>query len=95
MCFCGVMDSTMVFGTGRQGFDNPHNKIISICFHGEMDITIDFGSIIEGSSPSGSTINPLYLGLSSDFVVARFFYLQNKNSNPQINKLSTYGFDIL
>ena len=49
----------LVFGTDRQGFDNPRNKIITICFHGEMDITIDFGSIIEGSSPSGSTINPL------------------------------------
>lgn len=47
-----------------------------------MDITIDFGSIIEGSSPSGSTINPLSLGLSSDFVVARFFYLENKKVEP-------------
>ena len=72
----------MVFGTDRQGFDNPHNKIITICFHGEMDITIDFGSIIEGSSPSGSTINPLFLGLSSDFMVARFFYLENKKVKP-------------
>ena len=51
----GEMDITRVFGTDRQGFDNPHNKIITICFHGEMDITIDFGSIIEGSNPSGST----------------------------------------
>ena len=67
------MDRVAGFETDRQGFDNPHNKIIIICFHGEMDITIDFGSIIEGSSPSGSTINPLFLGLSSDFVVARFF----------------------
>ena len=60
-----------------------------------MDITIDFGSIIEGSSPSGSTIIPLFLGLSSDFVVARFFIYKTKKSNPQISKLSTYGFDFL
>ena len=34
-------------------------KKLSFCSHGEMDITIDFGSIFEGSNPSGSTINPL------------------------------------
>ncbi len=63
------LDRASVFGADRQGFDNPHNKIITICFHGEMDITIDFGSIIEGSSPSGSTI---FLGLSSDFMSLDF-----------------------
>ena len=82
ICTYGEVDITIDFGTDRQGFDNPLNKIISICFHGEMDITIDFGSIIEGSSPSGSTIIPLFLGLSSDFVIARFFIYKTKNSNP-------------
>ncbi len=82
----------MVFGTDRLGFDNPHNKIITICFHGEMDITIDFGSIIEGSSPSGSTINPLFLGLSSDFVVARFFlFRKQKNRTHKSIKYQLTG----
>lgn len=43
-----------------------------------MDITIDFGSIIEGSSPSGSTTNPLFLGLSSDFVSLVFLFRKQK-----------------
>ena len=47
------------FGTHILGFDNPHKKKLSFCSHGEMDITIDFGSIFEGSNPSGSTIKPL------------------------------------
>lgn len=42
-------------------------KKLSFCSHGEMDITIDFGSIIEGSNPSGSTIKPFILRASSDF----------------------------
>ena len=97
------------FGTDRQGFDNSLIKIITFCSHGEMDITIDFGSIIRSSNLLGSTINPfsraefsaspshlaIFLGLSSDFAFARFFYLQTKNSNPQINNLSTYGFEFL
>ena len=51
-------------------------------------------------------IYAIYLGLSSDFIVARFFLgtqgsakqvliYKTKNSNSQINKLSTYGFDFL
>ena len=46
-----------------KGIQQIHKK----CSHGEMDITIDFGSIIEGSNPSGSTINPSILSASSDF----------------------------
>ena len=42
-------------------------KKYRFCSHGEMDITIDFGSIIEGSNPSGSTIKPFILRTSSDF----------------------------
>ncbi len=42
-------------------------KKYRFCSHGEMDITIDFGSIFEGSNPSGSTIKPFILKASSDF----------------------------
>ena len=71
--FHGVVDNTMVFGTDRQGFDNSLIKIITFSTHSEVDITIVFGTIMPSSSLGGCTKNPLFLGLSSDFVSLDFF----------------------
>ena len=43
-------------------------KNYHFCSHGVVDNTMVFGTIEEGSSPSGSTIKPNSKGTSSDFM---------------------------
>ena len=67
----------------KKGF-SIFQKNTKICVHSEVDITIVFGTIMEGSSPSGRTKKVRYFGQFSDFVVAVFLFSNKKNRTPKL-----------